>query len=199
MDQTLQLTGEHALSCASFVVHAEVVASDNVQLPIKSRIDLTANGPDDNGSIRLAADGNVSCRVADACVDVVAGGVVLEGGADGRVGLRAGNALTLQAVDLEGDGGNIVLKNGQLPVSPTIQITPDGIEMSVGPNKITIGPTGIVIQGLEVSITGEMSASMSGLTVSVEGQTEASLKGLAGTTVESSAMTTVKGAMVMIN
>ena len=199
MDQADKFTGERSLSCASFIVNANVVETDGVDLPLASRIDLTASGPSDNGSVRLTADGLVSSRVGQSGIDIAAAGVVVDGGDGGKIGVRAGSPPMMQTIDLEGDGGNIVLKNGQLPVSPTIQITPDGIELAVGPNKITIGPTGIVIQGLEVSITGEMSASMSGLIVSVEGQTEASLKGLAGTTVESSAMTTIKGAMVMIN
>ncbi len=199
MDQAMQVTGEHSIACAGFNVRAEVVnEASTIDLPLMSRIDLSANGPSDNGSVNLSADGRVSSRVGGACVDVVSGGVVADAGDEGNVGLRAGTAPMMQFVDLEGNGGSIVLGNGQVPLSPKIEITPDGIALSVGPNKITIGPTGIKISGLTVAIEGELEASMSAATATVNGQLEAAVKG-AMASLEGSGTATVKGAIVMIN
>ncbi len=199
MDQAQQMTGEHSITCAGLNVRAEVVKeSTSPDLPLMSRIDLSAAGPSDDGVISLDADGRVTTRVGQSGIDVEDNGVVVDAGMEGKVGLRAGMAPMMQSVTLGGTGENIVLQNGQLPVSPKIEITAETIELSVGPNKITIGPSGITISGLEVSVEGELSASMSGATVTVNGQIEAALKG-AMTSVEGEGMTTIKGGVVMIN
>lgn len=199
MDNSVYMMGEHAVSCADFSVRAEVgEASDSTHLPLTARVNLTAQGPSDDGCVNLRANGRVAARVGQSSIDVLSEGVVVDAGDLGNIGLRSGTAPAMQFVDLEGNGGNIVLGNGQLPVSPKIEITPDSIELSVGPNKITIGPTGVSISGVEVSVDGEATASVSAPAVTINGQLEAALKG-AMATVEGSGTAAVKGAMVMIN
>lgn len=199
MDQCTQLIGEFAVSCGDFSVRAEVCETAfDVEQPSMARVDLLASGPNDDGSVSLRANGNVSARVDAASIDVTSDGVVVDGGAGGKVGMRVGTAPMIQSITASGNGGNIVLENGQLPVSPTIQISPDSIELSVGPNKITIGPTGIEISGIQVNVKGNATATLAAPAVTVQGDVQVAVKG-AMASLEGSGMTTVKGGVVMIN
>ncbi|HBJ33379.1 MAG TPA: hypothetical protein DDZ51_01180 [Planctomycetaceae bacterium] len=163
------------------------------------RIDLRAAGPISNGSIRLAADGRVAANVGESSIDLVTSGIVIDAGNSGNVTLRAGTVPLVQHVHLEGNGGGIVLQNGQLPVSPKIEIKADSIELSVGVNKIVIGPTGITISGLQVSVEGTTDVSVSACDVKIAAQISATVKGTASAELSAAGQTTVKGAMVMIN
>ena len=193
------MPGEHSISCAEFSVRADVgKVSTDPDFPITGRIDLAAVGPVSDGSVNLSSNGRIAAKVDECSLDIVAKGVVLDGGDLGKVGLRAGTAPMMQQVDLDGNGGSIVVQNGQLPVCPKIEVSADSIIISVGLNKITINAMGIEISGLQVTTKGTVEASLEAPIVAVKGSVQASLQG-AMVGVEGSAMTTVKGAMVMIN
>lgn len=192
MDHVVNTTGQQQFACAGFAVAASVdEQSIDPLAPTTGNIYLSASGPESDGNICFSADGRVTSRVAASQIDVVDGGIVCDAGDEGNIGLRAGTAPMMQHIEVEGNGGNVVLENGQLPLAPKIEITPDSIVLSVGLNKITIGPAGIEITGLEVSVKGELATNVEGLEVSVKGDLTAALQG----GVEA----TVKGAMVMIN
>jgi hypothetical protein len=199
MDNIQHLPGEHSISCAEFSVRADVgKASMDPDFPVTGRIDLAAVGPVSDGSVSLSSNGRIAAKVDECSLDIVSKGVVLDGGDLGKVGLRAGTAPMMQQVDLDGNGGSIVVQNGQLPICPKIEVSADSIVLSVGPNKITINAMGIEISGLQVSAKGMVEASLEAPIVAVKGSVQASLQG-AMVGVEGSAMTTIKGAMVMIN
>jgi type VI secretion system secreted protein VgrG len=199
MDNVQHLPGEHSISCAEFSVRANVAnASTDPKFPMTGRIDLAAVGPVSDGCVNLSSNGRIAAKVDRCSMDIVSGGVVLDGGDLGKVGLRAGTAPMMQQVDLDGNGGSIVVQNGQLPICPKIEVSPDSIVLSVGPNKITINALGIQISGLQVAVKGTVDASLDAPMVTVKGDVQASLQG-AMVAVEGSAMTTVKGGIVMIN
>ncbi len=192
MDRAANTTGQQQIACSGFSVSATVdQPPSKLTDPTTGSIYLSAEGPGKNGNVSVKADGRVSSSV-DAChVDVVSSGIVLDAGDKGNIGARAGTAPMMQHIELQGNGGNVVLENGQLPLSPKIEIQADAIVMSVGMNKITIGPTGITISGLEVNLKAAAVANVEALQVTVKGSVAA--------TVQSGAMTTIKGGVVMIN
>ena len=192
MDHAGNTTGEQQFACAGFSVCASVDEPAASALePATGSIQLSATGPLKDGNVSLKADGRVTSSVGQSHIDVVSGGIVVDAGDMGNIGTRAGTAPMMQHVELQGNGGNILLENGQLPISPKIEITPDSIVLSVGTNKITIGPAGIEIIGLEVSVKGELATNVEGLDVTVKGDL--------ATTLQGGAETTIKGAIVMIN
>lgn len=192
MDHAANTTGQQQFACAGFSVSATVDEQPSEPTePTTGNIYLSAKGPESDGNVSLQADGRVTASVAESRIDVVDGGIVLDAGDTGNIGARVGTSPLMQHIELEGDGGNVVLENGQLPLAPKIEITPDAIVLSVGTNKITIGPEGIEITGLEVSIKGELATNVEGLDVTVKADVAATLQG--------GAETTIKGAMVMIN
>lgn len=194
MDNAIHLMGEHATTCADFSVRAQVESTPtDLSDPVTGRVSLTAVGPNDDGNVSLKANGRVSSRVDECTIDVVAGGIVVDAGHSGNIGLRAGTAPCIQRVDVEGDGGSIVLENGQIDGSPKIEIGVDSITLSVGTNKITIGSTGITIEGLEVTVEGTSTAEIKAPSVSVEASADATVKGSASTEISSSGTMTVKG------
>jgi len=199
MDNIQHLPGEHSISCAEFSVRADVAKSSaDPDFPVTGRIDLAAVGPLSDGCVNLSANGRIAAKV-DACsLDIVSKGIIMDGGDRGKVGLRVGTAPMMQQVDLDGNGGSIVVQNGQFSICPKIEVSADSIVLSVGPNKITISAMGIEISGLQVSTKGTVEASVEAPIVAVKGSVQASLQG-AMVAVEGSAMATVKGAMVMIN
>lgn len=199
MDHTIDVIGEHGVHCSKFFVRATVdSAPEGVDDPRLGWVELSSKGPEDDGCVVLTSNGRVACEVAQTSIDLMSDGIVMDAGPEGNIGLRAGTPPLIQSVDLEGDGGSIKLCNGQLPIAPTIEITEESIELSVGPNKLTIDATGIRLQGLTVAIEGEATAEMSALEVSVEGTVAASLSGLTAE-LQGEAEASVKGAMVMIN
>ncbi|QDV13778.1 hypothetical protein CA51_36690 [Rosistilla oblonga] len=216
MDNAIHLMGEHATTCADFSVRAQVQSTPTDPTdPLMGRVSLTAEGPNDDGNVCLQANGRVTSQVDECRIDVLSDGIVVDSGNTGNIGLRAGAAPCMQQVDLEGNGGSIVLENGQIDGSPKIDIGEDSITLSVGTNKITISATGIKVEGLEITIEGTTSAEMKAPSVSVDASADATIKGAASTEVSSSGSMvvkgtastevsasgtmTLKGAMVMIN
>jgi hypothetical protein len=192
MDSVLNVLGEHAISCADFSVRAEVSEkSMALDAPAIARIDLTAVGADDDGEVLLNANGRIALKVAQRSIDFVKKGIVLDAGDEGNIGLRAGTAPAIQHVELMGNGGSIILENGQLPMAPKIEITVDSIILSVGASKITIGPAGIQISSVSVSVEGKVEATLTGMMAAVKGQATAELS--------AAGEASVKGAIVMIN
>jgi hypothetical protein len=200
MDSAQHLTGQKSFSCSDFSVRAVVAATSlDTDVAATGRVDLVASGPDDNGAVSLSANGQISAGVGESSLAIRADGIVVDGGNLGNIGIRAGTAPMMQYVGVEGNGGSILLQNGQLPVAPKIEVKADSIILSVGPNKITIGPTGISIEGLQVAVKGEVSAKMTALDVAMEGEISATMKANATATVQAAGQAVLKGAIVMIN
>ncbi|MEZ6092173.1 MAG: hypothetical protein R3C05_30065 [Pirellulaceae bacterium] len=208
MDNATSTMAVESLACAGYAVHAEVGSKpDDADLPQFGRVDLIAVGPDDDGKINLQADGRVQAKAGESYLDIIPDKIVAEAGMQGEIGLRCGMAPVQQHIELQGTGKDIVIENGQIDaVAPTIRLTSDSIILSVGPNEIKIGMSGIEIKGLEVSVDAKLSASVSGTSLSLEGLNSATLKGGvsaevngAQATLKGAAMTTIKGGVVMIN
>lgn len=201
MDNVLNTVGKQGFNCAEFAVRAELPsgAAGGLDDPKVARVSVSADGAAEDGIVALSSNGRVGLSVEDATIDVMPGGIVVDAGDTGNIGLRAGTAPCQQSIDVQGNTGSIVLQNGQLPMTPKIEIGKDSIELSVGLNKITIGPTGIEISGATVDIEGTLDVSMKGLNVGIEANVAASVKGTATAELSASGPTTVKGAMVMIN
>ncbi|QEG40654.1 hypothetical protein [Roseimaritima ulvae] len=192
MDHAANTTGQQQFACAGFSVCATVdEPPTELTEPTTGSVYMTAKGPANNGNVSLKADGRVSSSVAQSHIDVIAGGVVVDAGDEGKVGMRVGSAPMMQHVELQGNGGNILLQNGQLPLAPKIEVTPDSIVLSVGANKITIGPTGIAISGLEIKAKAAAAVNVEGL--------ETTIKAGVAATLQAGASTTIKGGIVMIN
>jgi hypothetical protein len=181
--------GSHSLADQVISGSNVLVASNDISGA--SSVTLRALGEGDSGNVELNANGRVAASVDDSCIDIESGAIVVDGGLKGVVALRTGPPVAMQVIEMQGAGGDVRLANGQLPVSPAIKISPESIELSVGPNKITIDATGVQVSGLKATIEGVAEAEMSAPMVSVKGMAEASM--------ESSGMTTVKGSLVMIN
>lgn len=192
MDHAANTTGQQQFACAGFSVCATVdEAPTELTAPTTGSIYLSAQGPESSGNVSLKADGRVTSSVAETHIDVIAGGVVIDAGDKGNIGARAGSAPAMQHLELQGNGGNILLENGQTPISPKIEIQLDKIVMSVGANKIVIGPAGIEISGLEVNVKGAAKANVEALELTMKGSVEA--------TIQAGVQTTIKGGVVMIN
>lgn len=199
MDNAIMVDGEHAVSCAQFSVRAEAASASGPKDPLTSRIELVSSGPKKDGSVSLESNGRVTAKVDEAAIDVVSSGVVIDSGDLGNVAARAGSAPAMQHIEMEGNGGSIILENGQIPLSPRIKIGVDSIELSVGLNKITIDAMGVSVSGIKVDVEGTADTSIKGLNVEVAADLAATVKGNASAELSAGVQTTVKGAMVMIN
>ena len=79
----------------------------------------------------------------------------------------------------------------------TITLEPTQIVLSIGPSKITMGPGGVKIDGVQIEVNGTATTKVTGAMTSVEGKAMTDIKGLM-TQVNGSAMLTAKGAISMI-
>jgi carbon monoxide dehydrogenase subunit G len=200
MNNASHIAGSHEISCADFSVFANVEsAPSGVDFAMMGKIDLRAGGPLSDGSIRLSADGWVNANVGECSLNLVSSGILADAGNLGNITLRAGTVPAVQRVELEGNEGSIVLQNGQLPVSPKIEVKADSIELSVGPNKIVIDSTGVSISGLKVTVEATTDASVSACNVNISALATATVNGSSSAEFSSTGITTVKGAMVMLN
>ncbi len=159
------------------------------------------------GSIELNANGQVVASAGSASFQLttnLAGEstAMLDGGPLGVVtlanALPIGNAQTVQldsllnsiqicngnvkgakqTIVLDGLTQSIELSAGGLPVSPTIQMSPTGIKLSMGPaNYIEIGAKGITISGLIVDVTAAGQATLEGAMVNVQAKAVTAIKG----------------------
>ncbi|ACR69913.1 type VI secretion system tip protein VgrG [Edwardsiella ictaluri] len=73
------------------------------------------------------------------------------------------------------------------------------ITLSVGSNRIVIDSSGVLIEGMDITVKGKQSIDASGLSVAIKGTQSASLSSSAEVEVSSSVMTSIKGGIVKIN
>ena len=84
----------------------------------------------------------------------------------------------MQSIKMCGITQSIDISAGGLPISPTISLSPMGINLSFGPaNSIDIGPAGVSINGILVDIKGVAQTSVGGALVNVEADAIAAVKG----------------------
>lgn len=112
-------------------------------------------------------------------------------------GLPAGKATTNGVEIATGQTGSIKLERGLLPIDQKIEVTPTGIKVNAGSmpvtieslreitlsvaggtSKITIGPEGIKITGMTITIDAVLSTDISGLFTSVKADAITEINGL---------------------
>lgn len=115
--------------------------------------------------------------------------------------LPAASASTNGVDVIAGQTGSINLERGLLPVDQKIEMTPAGIKINAGSMPVTIESlTGITLSvagGVAKIKIGPEGVTIEGLTLRLSGQVLTEVKGLM-TTVQSTAITKVSGALTML-
>lgn len=115
--------------------------------------------------------------------------------------LPAASATTNGVDVIAGQTGSIKLERGLLPVDQKIEMTPAGIKINAGSMPVTIESlTGITLSvagGVAKIKIGPEGVTIEGLTLRLSGQVLTEVKGLM-TTVQSTAVTKVSGALTML-
>lgn len=170
-----------------------------------SLIHLDAQGADDedNGVVAINSTGQATIVCGPASVQVRRDGdtgqIDIDTGDDGQITLATGGATGSKAVL---DPETITLSVGAEGAGATITMTSDGIKLSVGPEGgacLELTTSGATMScGANSVAVDQAGQTTSAMNVSQEAQMNFEAKGLMAT-VESSAMTTVKGGITMIN
>ena len=135
-------------------------------------------------------------------VEVRAGqGVRLVAGPAPPVGPPGSSSSTKGVEVVTGNLESITLERGMLPVDQKIEMTPAGIKINAASMPVTIESlTGITLSvagGVAKIRIGPEGVTIEGLTVRLSGQLLTEVKGMM-TTVQSTAITKVGGALTMI-
>jgi len=203
MDKTHIVAGSHETVAGNILFTSKVDLGEST-ISLYSQGCGPATG---TGNIELLSTGKVTAQAGEAVMQLstdVTGQstVLLDGGPMGSVtianALPIGNAQSIkmdtlsssieisngnipgatQVITMDGLSQSIELSAGGLPISPTIQMSPMGIKLSVGPtSSIEITPVGILISGEIIQLNGTAVTSIQGALVDIEASVETGVKG----------------------
>jgi hypothetical protein len=179
--QIVNTDGEYLIEGNQVTLVAQ--PSDPPAIPGRSIVTILAAG--------LGVDGLVDVRGSQG-VRVTAGP---------PPALPAASSTTNGVDVIAGQTGSIKLERGLLPVDQKIEMTPAGIKINAGSMPVTIESlTGITLSvagGVAKIKIGPEGVTIEGLTLRLSGQILTEIKGTM-TTVQSTAITKVSGALTML-
>lgn len=174
-----EITGKHYSE--DYVLQAANIGMSSKNHDGSASLRISSEGSSDNGTVQIDANGGAQMLSGNAAVAVNSkndGSAMMDGGELGVASVFAGTPVLPQMITLDGGKQSIVIRNGPLPICPTIELTPTSMKLSVGPlSSIELTPEGVSIKGLMVQVDATLEAIIGGVLVNMQAKGAAGVKG----------------------